>query len=101
MHHWRLEMELDSAEYEAFLLEPENFIVQKMRGCEVSYNRLSEEDRDLFDEAMSRELSQYLSQKAIRKCLSDDELKEAHLSNRIMQARGGADLEGYPRARQA
>ena len=80
-------IDMTAADLESFYAEPEIFLAQKIQVAEVSYRNLDEDDQALFNEAMSRELSQYLSQEAIRRCQSEAEEKSAWKDKRVMQAR--------------
>ncbi len=83
----KMEFDIVEHEYEHFLADAKAFMATKLRSTEVSYTRLDEEDRALFNEAMARELSQHLGQEAIRRCLWQQEHAEAWDSGRIMKAR--------------
>ena len=69
-----------------FEKNPVAFLVKKMRDSEVIYCRLPEEQKKLFDRAKSKEVSSFLSNEAVRKCLDDAEIKEAFGMGRILRA---------------
>ena len=48
--------ELSEADKERMLQSPELFLVKKMRASEVNISKLSDMDRELFDEAKAREV---------------------------------------------
>eukprot|EP00438_Fugacium_kawagutii_P031764 Skav205351 [mRNA] locus=scaffold1956:24961:32706:- [translate_table: standard] len=70
-----------------FVRAPAAYLVSKMRDCEVKYDRLTQQDKLLFDRAKHKEVSSFISSAAVRRCLSMDEEKEARSSNRIMGCR--------------
>jgi hypothetical protein len=56
---WEIDL-LTDADWDEFFLQPEAFLVAKMRASEVGYDKLTVVDKSLFNEAMPRELGQYL-----------------------------------------
>jgi hypothetical protein len=82
---WEIDL-LTDADWDDFFLQPEAFLVAKMRASEVGYDKLTVADKSLFNEAMSRELGQYLQQEAGRSCQDKAEEHEAWKSGRVMKA---------------
>eukprot|EP00438_Fugacium_kawagutii_P021819 Skav230869 [mRNA] locus=scaffold1335:307503:315465:- [translate_table: standard] len=70
-----------------FLKNPNAFLVRKMKDTEVNFGKLSGEHRALFTRAKGKEVSSFLQNEAVRKCLNDTEIKEALGSGRILRAR--------------
>ena len=58
-----------------------------MRDSEVHYGKLSLEHKALFDKTKAKEVSSFIQNEAVRKCLNDKEIKEALGSGRILRAR--------------
>ena len=71
----------------AFARHPSAFLVKKTRYSEVHYGKLSLEHKALFDKAKAKEVSSFIQNEAVRKCLNDKEIKEALGSGRILRAR--------------
>ena len=67
--------------------QPVLFLAKKLNGAEVQVQRLSEYDRSLFQRAKTKEVTSFLKNEAVRKCLSDEEVRRAYDSNRIIRAR--------------
>ena len=63
------------------------FMVKKMRDSEVVLAKLSNELRELFNRAKSKEVSSFIKAEAVRKALSDEEVRKAFGSGPIMRAR--------------
>ena len=63
------------------------FMVKKMRDSEVVLAKLSNELRELFNRAKSKEVSSFIKAEAVRKALNDEEVRKAFGSGRIMRAR--------------
>ena len=62
--------------------DPVTFMVKKMRDSEVSISRLKPEER-----AKAKEVDSFMRNEAVRKCLNQDEVREAYSSGRIVKAR--------------
>lgn len=58
-----------------------------MANTEVNYQKLTEEHKRLFQNAKASEVSSFIKTEAVRKCLSQEEAKEARDTNRILKAR--------------
>ena len=67
--------------------QPVLFLAKKLNGAEVQVQRLSDYDRSLFQRAKTKEVTSFLKNEAVRKCLSDEEVRRAYDSNRIIRAR--------------
>ena len=63
------------------------FLVRKMANSEVTLHKLSEGDRHLFERAKAKEVQSFLKNEAVRKCLNQEEIREAYGSGRIVKAR--------------
>ncbi|CAE7822031.1 unnamed protein product, partial [Symbiodinium sp. CCMP2456] len=66
---------------------PQAFLVKKMRNSEVNIAKLPSHEKALFTRAKTKEVSSFISNEAVRKCLDDSEIREAYDSNRIVKAR--------------
>eukprot|EP00439_Symbiodinium_sp_Y106_P045439 s1898_g5.t1 len=66
---------------------PQAFLVKKMRDSEVVLTKLPSHERELFLRAKTKEVSSFISNEAVRKCLDSSEIKEAVDSQRIIRAR--------------
>ena len=83
-----VEVEVDSNRTRKNLLRnPVAFLVKKMRDSEVVFGKLSNADKQLFCRAKAKEVSSFLQNEAVRKCLDDKEIKDALGSGRILRAR--------------
>ena len=58
-----------------------------MQNAEVHFGKLSPEHRQLFTNAKAKEVSSFVKNEAPRKCLNEQEVKEALGSGRILRAR--------------
>ena len=70
-----------------FVRNPNNFLVKKLKDSEVNFGKLSNEHRALFNRAKGKEVSSFVKNEAVRRCLDDQEIKEALGSGRILRAR--------------
>ena len=66
---------------------PVLYLVKKMKDSEVVLSRLSEHDKALFHRAKMKEVDSFIKNEAVRKCLDDNELRQAVDSGRIVKAR--------------
>ena len=66
---------------------PDLFCVKKMLATEVNVSKLSVMDRELFNEAEAREVSEFLNEQVLRRCKDNAELQEASGSGRLMKCR--------------
>ena len=66
---------------------PVAYMVKKMRDSEVVLTKLTPSERLLFSRAKTKEVSSFLKNEAVRKCLDDSEIREAFDTNRIIKAR--------------
>ena len=69
------------------LRHPLLYLVKKMNNSEVNIQRLSNLEKVLFNRAKSKEVNSFLKNTAVRRCLDDDEIREAYGANRILKAR--------------
>ena len=87
----KIEFEIPSvtSNRQAKMLErnPVAYLVKKMRDSEVVLSKISPDERRLFERAKTKEVDSFLSNEAVRKCLSNQEIREAYDSNRIVKAR--------------
>ena len=82
------EIDLDTkAERQGLIKNPELFVVNKMRDCEVRYEKLTARDQRLFDEGKSREFAQFLAAEAIKVCANRALQAEAWSQQRVLKAR--------------
>ena len=70
-----------------FIHNPVLFLTKKLNSSEVNLKHLTQAERDLFVRAKAKEVSSFLKNEGVRRCLSDDELKDACGSGRILRAR--------------
>ena len=70
-----------------FIRNPNAFLVKKLRDSEVHFGKLSADQKPLFNRAKGKEVNSFLQNQAVRKCLDDQEIKEALGSGRILRAR--------------
>ena len=85
-----LTVELDltsNQEKKKLLHHPSLFLAQKLRDCEVRYEKLRPEHRVLFDRAKTKEVNSFLANQAVRRCLNSNEELEAKQSGRLMRCR--------------
>ena len=69
--------------------QPVLFLAKKLNGAEVQVQRLSDYDRSLFQRAKTKEVTSFLKNEAVRKCLSDEdpklpELHEDELTSEVL-----------------
>lgn len=87
---WVLTVELDltsNREKKKLLHHPSLFLPQKLRDCEVRYEKLRPEHRVLFDRAKTKEVNSFLANQAVRRCLNSNGEIEAKQSGRLMRCR--------------
>ena len=82
-----LSLTIDVSNRERFMKNPALYMAAETKNAEVSYGKLRSEERPLFDEAMTRELAEFLKSEACRRCDSAEELAEARASGRCIPAR--------------
>ena len=70
-----------------FERNPVAYLVKKLTSSEVSLQRLSPADRELFHRAKLKEVDSFIKNEAVRRCLSQEEVAEAYGSGRILKAR--------------
>ena len=70
-----------------FQHDPLLYLVKKLNNAEVSLKNLSAADRVLFERAKAKEVSSFLKHAAVRRCLNDEEVKNAFGSGRILKSR--------------
>ena len=75
-----LSLTIDDSNRERFMKNPALYMAAETKNAEVSYGKLRSEERPLFDEAMTRELTEFLKSEACRRCESAEELAEARES---------------------
>ena len=52
-----------------FIRSPSAYLVGTMRDCEVRWEKLSPQHRTLFSRAKTKEVTSFIQQAAVRKCL--------------------------------
>ena len=90
MNFFTIEMDLNLVSHRSkkdFIRNPNNFLVKKLKDSEVSFGKLSNEHRALFNRAKGREVSSFVQNEAVRRCINDQEIREALGSGRILRAR--------------
>ncbi|CAE7328962.1 nosip [Symbiodinium sp. CCMP2592] len=80
---------------------PVAYMVKKMRDSEVSLSRLPPRELSLFNRAKAKEVDSFLRNEAVRKCLNDEEVKQAYESGRIVRARWVLTWKSVPPEDQA
>lgn len=63
------------------------YLTKKLNSSEVSLKALGPDDLILFTRAKAKEVNSFLKNGAVRRCLSDEEVKKAFGSGRILKAR--------------
>ena len=96
-----LSMDVGEDDLQAMVEDPNLFLIKKLRSTEVSVSKLSEVDRDLFDEAKAREVAEFLNETVVRRCLDSDELTESLRSGRLMRCRWVLTWKVIPENEQA
>ena len=91
MEFLRIEIDVEppSSRRQQKLLDrnPCAYLVKKMRDSEVRIANLPPHERELFSRAKLKEVSSFLSNEAVRKCLDQKEIADAYNSQRIVKAR--------------
>ena len=83
-----IEVEPESNTKKKFLQRsPVAYLVKKMSSSEVNLQKLNEIEKVLFCRAKMKEVQSFLKNQAVRKCLDDEEIREAYGTNRILKAR--------------
>ncbi|CAE7794539.1 unnamed protein product [Symbiodinium sp. CCMP2592] len=59
-----------------FLRSPSAYLVGKMRDCEVRWDRLTPQQKELFTRAKTKEVSSFIKQEAVRMCHNYEEEQE-------------------------
>ena len=70
-----------------FERNPVAYLVKKLNSSEVSLQRLSSADRELFHPANLKEVDSFIKNEAVRRRLSQEDVAEAYGSGRILKAR--------------
>ena len=63
------------------------YLVKKMRDSKVVYSRLTNDLKELFNRAKTKEVSSFIKAAAVHKALNSEEVREAFGQGRIMRAR--------------
>ena len=88
MYQLACDLELDShRKLKKFLRSPAAFLVGQLRDSEVVFEKLKPADRKLFVKAKDKEVSSFIKQEAVRRCLSWEEEQGARESGRVMKCR--------------
>ena len=85
-----MEMDLEftsKRQWKKFIRSPAVYLVSKLRNCEVRFDKLSPEHKELFTRAKTKEASSFLKQEAARKCKNFEEEQLAKSSGRLMGCR--------------
>ena len=85
-----MEVEMDfssNRQRKAFMRSPVAYLTKKVSTSEVHYRNLRPEERPLFDNAKTSEVSSFLKTSAVRRCLSYEENQKAQNSDRVLRAR--------------
>ena len=87
----RIELDIEGGmsnrQRKALERNPVLFLVKKMKDSEVVISKLSDSERKLFTHAKAKEVDSFIKNEAVRKCLSNEEVKTAYDSGRIVKAR--------------
>eukprot|EP00439_Symbiodinium_sp_Y106_P001694 s8914_g1.t1 len=83
------DLEAPTSRREKKLLEnnPQLYLVKKMKDAEVALSKLPAHERPLFARAKAKEVDSFVKNEAVRRCLSDQEVREAYETKRIVKAR--------------
>ena len=83
-----VDLEFDSnREKKRFLHHPTLYLAQKLRDCEVRFEKLRPEHKTLFNRAKTKEVNSFIANQAVRRCLNAQEEIEAKESGRLMRCR--------------
>ena len=83
-----VDLEFDSnREKKRFLHHPTLYLAQKLRDCEVRFEKLRPEHKTLFSRAKTKEVNSFIANQAVRRCLNAQEEIEAKESGRLMRCR--------------
>ena len=83
-----MDLQFDShRQIKAFERNPVVFLVKKMNSSEVNLSKLNKPLVELFQRAKAKEVSSFISNNAVRKCLNNEEVKQAYGTGRILKAR--------------
>ena len=83
-----VDLEFDSNwEEKRFLHHPTLYLAQKLRDCEVRFEKLRPEHKTLFNRAKTKEVNSFIANQAVRRCLNAQEEIEAKESGRLMRCR--------------
>ena len=86
--HIAFDLEFSSQrEKKDFIHAPEAYLVRKINTAEVNLKRCNPLEQNLFKNAKGKEVSSFIQNTAVRKCLDDVEVREAYSSGRIVRAR--------------
>ena len=99
-HAYVMELELNLSSHrqlQKFIRSPSAYLFGKMRDCEVRWERLTPQHRTLFSRAKTKEVTSFIQQAAVRRCLDQAEDKEARDSGRIMKCRWVLTWKPIPR----
>ena len=81
-------LEFDSnREKKKFLHHPTLYLAQKLRDCEVKFEKLRPEHKVLFTRAKAKEVNSFIANQAARRCLNAQEETDAKGSGRLMRCR--------------
>jgi hypothetical protein len=79
-----------------FMADPVIYLSKKVNSAEVNYRRLTEDEKQLFENAKNSEVSSFLKTQAVRRCLSFEESQKAQQSDRVLRARWVLTWKGVP-----
>ena len=79
-----------------FMTDPLIYLSKKVNSAEVNYRRLTEDEKQLFENAKNSEVSSFLKTQAVRRCLSFEESQKAQQSDRVLRARWVLTWKGVP-----
>ena len=83
-----VDLEFDSnREKKRFLHHPTLYLAQKLRDCEVRFEKLRPEHKIFFSRAKTKEVNSFIANQAVRRCLNAQEEIEAKESGRLMRCR--------------
>ena len=83
-----VELDLSSNRQRKFFARnPVAFLVKKLNNAEVQLKNLSADDRLLFDRAKTKEVSSFIKNSAVQRCLDNKEVQKAYSTGRIIKAR--------------
>ncbi|OLQ15076.1 hypothetical protein AK812_SmicGene734 [Symbiodinium microadriaticum] len=100
-HAYVMELELNLSSHrqlQKFIRSPSAYLFGKMRDCEVRWERLTPQHRTLFSRAKTKEVTSFIQQAAVRRCLDQAEDKEEEREEALIDTRNNPNTTVDPQA---